>query len=141
MNCLPRDTAAELERLEESLWRAETRYDSSYMDAVLHPDFQEIGRSGRVYTRAECIAITNGELSVDLPLRGYAGRLVAPSVVLATYVSVVHHDRVHHDGFRVANRSSLWVHDDIWRLRFHQGTPINLAASFEKPIADAARPR
>ena len=41
----------ELRGLEESLWRAETRFDRKYMDAVLAPDFAEFGRSGRRYDR------------------------------------------------------------------------------------------
>jgi len=38
-----------LQRLEEDLWREETRFDISYMDQVMAEDFFEFGRSGRVY--------------------------------------------------------------------------------------------
>ena len=41
----------ELRILEESLWRHETRFDRDYLQRVLHPDFFEFGRSGRVWTR------------------------------------------------------------------------------------------
>ncbi len=30
-----------LEMLEESLWRDETRFDTAYMEKILHPDFFE----------------------------------------------------------------------------------------------------
>ena len=113
--------AAEIERLEETLWRADTRYDPVHMEAVLHSDFHEFGRSGRRYTRDQCIAITSGGFSADLPLTGFSAALVAPGVVLATYLGVVHYDTT-----EVSNRSSLWVSDGLgWRLRFHQGTPTD----------------
>ena len=116
--CLDSETTAELERLEESLWQPDTRNVASYVDAVLHANFHETGRSGRVYTRERCIAVTNGDLSVELPLRAYMARLVAPAVVLATYISVMLHD-----GAQLANRSSLWVHNDVWLHQAPRSAP------------------
>jgi len=46
----------ELRELEESLWRPETRYDGAWMRRVLHPEFREFGRSGRVYDLAATLA-------------------------------------------------------------------------------------
>lgn len=109
----------QLRGLEESLWRAETRYDRGYMERVLHPEFAEFGRSGRSYTRRQCLAASGNEIRAELPLRDFAAHEIAPEVVLLTYVSVVDYDER-----QVSNRSSLWVrHDGRWRLRFHQGTP------------------
>ncbi len=47
-----RDT---LERLEEELWREETRFDIERMKQVIVPDFFELGRSGRTYTRQDIL--------------------------------------------------------------------------------------
>ena len=44
-------THASLTRLEESLWRTETRFDIELMDRTLAADFVEFGRSGRRYDR------------------------------------------------------------------------------------------
>lgn len=108
-----------LYELEESLWRAETRFDREYMDELLAEDFVEFGRSGRTYSREECLAVSDQEIDIDLPLDDFEVRDVAEGVVLVTYVSVVQYEEL-----EVANRSSLWVRrDGEWRLRFHQGTP------------------
>ncbi len=45
--CLTPDDIETLTRLEESLWRAETRYDPVLMDRIFADDFFEFGRSGR----------------------------------------------------------------------------------------------
>jgi len=108
----------QLSSLEESLWRAETRFDRQYMDAVLAADFTEFGRSGRRYDRNAILAMAGD--SIDARLQDLAVSLVAPSVALVTYVS-----EVDHDGVQRANRSSVWVHrDGAWQLRFHQGTSV-----------------
>jgi ribonuclease HI len=92
------------------------------MRQVLHPDFFEFGRSGRVYDLAATLEAERSPFETVLPLPDFAVVEPAPAVALVTYVSRVRHG----DGEELAaNRSSLWVRDDgTWRLRFHQGTPV-----------------
>ena len=47
-----------LERLEEELWKDETRFDRKRMTEVIAPDFLEFGRSGRIYTRDDWLAVS-----------------------------------------------------------------------------------
>lgn len=109
-------------RLEESLWREETRFDAAYMDRVLGEDFVEFGRSGRVYDRAAILASPRGPIDARLPLPDFAARLIAPDVALVTYNSLATYDGVVERG----RRSSIWSRTaDGWVLRFHQGTPYN----------------
>lgn len=111
----------ELQELEEALWRPETRYDRVWMRRVLHPEFREFGRSGRVYDLDATLDAPASAFEAELPLPGFTVAEPAPAVVLVTYVSRVHYD----DGLLMANRSSLWIRGaDGWRLRFHQGTPV-----------------
>jgi len=108
--------------LEETLWRAETRFDPVLMDQTFSPDFVEFGRSGRRYERAEMLIDPDSkkEINALLPLSDYSVELVAADVALATYTSEVRYG----DEIEVGRRSSLWVKDDgRWQLRFHQGTP------------------
>jgi hypothetical protein len=113
-------TERELEVLEESLWRPETRWDGTWMRRVLHPGFCEFGRSGTVYDLAATLEAPASPLETELPLPDFAVAEPAPGVALVTYVSRVRSD----EGVLVANRSSLWIRGtDGWRLRFHQGTP------------------
>lgn len=110
-----------LEHLEEGLWLTETRYDRSWMDRVLHPEFDEVGRSGRTHTRDETLEAAPATLEVVLPLERYRMDLIDEDVGLARYIS-----RTKYDGSaRPAQRTSVWVNtNDGWRLRFHQGTPL-----------------
>ena len=113
-------TVADLQALEESLWRAGTRYDRVYAEQIFAPDFHEFGRSGRSYGFAEAVAMTGDVIDCELPLPAFEVAMLSDDVALATYRSRVRHDGV----LQVSNRSSLWVrYDGRWQLRFHQGTP------------------
>ena len=119
MNPADRET---LERLEEELWREETRFDRARMERVMAPDFVEFGRSGRVYLRDDSLAIPRQPIHAVLPLPNFQARLLAPDVAQTTYESRVTYDGVVQRGLR----SSIWIRDAAgeWRLRFHQGTPL-----------------
>jgi ribonuclease HI len=119
---LPVETVAELQRLEESLWTAETRFDPAYMATVLTADFLEFGKSGRTYDLAAVLQTAQVAFSAQLPLPSFAAHELAPGVALVTYRSVATYESV-----EVANRASVWLHgaDGRWRLRFHQGTPVS----------------
>ena len=114
------DEATQLHQLEESLWRAETRFDRAHMESVLAPGFFEFGRSGRVHTRTEILELEATSIGARLPLAEFAVWPVADDVRLVTYLGEVYTDT----GIELSNRSSLWVRTPSgWRLRFHQGTP------------------
>jgi ribonuclease HI len=109
--------------LEESLWRAQTRFDRAHLERVLHPDFFEFGRSGRIWTRAETLDSEPADIAAQLPLPDFAVHRLSADSVLVTYVSVTSHDPA-----TATNRSSIWLRDgETWRLRFHQGIPAELS--------------
>ena len=83
---------------------------------LLHPDFTEIGSSGRIWTR-DAVMMSLAEETAGLPeLEMLGADRLGETAVLLTYRS--------RDRSGTALRSSLWVHDGAqWRLRFHQGTP------------------
>lgn len=110
-----------LKNLEESLWRAETRFDDAYMDNLLAPDFFEFGRSGRIYKREDTIGVPPQNIDAKLPLRDFQIHPIDENTTLVTYVSEV----TYGEEIEIANRSSLWSKlNGAWRLRFHQGTPV-----------------
>ena len=112
---------SDFEILEQSLWLPETRFDQIYMEKILHPDFFEFGRSGRRYTRRECIEVPPQEIHAKLPLEDFVVHNIKENVRLITYISEVIND----GAIQRANRSSLWISlNDSWQLRFHQGTAI-----------------
>jgi hypothetical protein len=121
---LTEEERLELRQLEEALWREGTRFDHAFMEGVLASDFIEFGRSGRVYTREQCLAVPPRPFAARLPLRGFRVRSLAAGVALVTYVSEARFEELE---LEVANRSSVWTRDERgWQLRFHQGTPTTL---------------
>ena len=115
-----------LQNLETELHLESTRRDSSRMAILLHPDFEEFGRSGRRYSRAEVLSeFASG--SSDLPAvmsQGFALTRFNEKFALLTYVSA-HLDSSGRP-YRHTLRSSLWVLTPAgWQMRFHQGTPTD----------------
>lgn len=110
--------------MEESLWRADTRYDPVLMDRIFADDFFEFGRSGRVYPREDLILPTSAVRPIDvrLPLPRLTFTVIDTHSVLVTYVSEIRRES---GEVERSNRSSIWsMRNGAWQLRFHQGTPI-----------------
>jgi hypothetical protein len=112
-----------LKELEESLWRAETRFDNEYMNKVLAPDFFEFGRSGRTYKREETLSGARPQtINIKFPLKNFSITLIDTNVALVTYISEVMYEEM-----EVANRSSIWLKTATgWQIKFHQGTPTTI---------------
>ncbi|MHA7837467.1 MAG: nuclear transport factor 2 family protein [bacterium] len=110
-----------LQDLEESLWRDDSRFDRSLMDSTFAEDFYEIGRSGRIHSREDCLNVAAQPIDAVLPLPDFEARELIPGVAHVTYSSFVTYDGVVEKG----RRSSIWSRDEgRWRIRFHQGTPF-----------------
>jgi hypothetical protein len=111
----------ELKRLEEELLRPEVRRSPEKMAALLADDFVEFGKSGRIYGKADILAVAAQPFDGQPSLREFAVKTLAPSIALVTYRSILRHA----DGSeRQALRSSIWARTGHgWRLVFHQGTP------------------
>lgn len=103
--------------LELSLLRPEVRCNRASLDALLHPDFVEIGASGRRWTRAEMIdhlALTANDSDVEIT--DMSAREIARGVVLITFTTRSAHRR--------CLRTSVWVGAGrSWSIVHHQGTP------------------
>jgi ribonuclease HI len=103
-------------RLERELLEPGVRADASRLAAILHADFEEIGRSGRLWGREAIVQALAEEkpAGVDFELLG-SDRLSPESILLTARTT---------DDRGTALRSSLWLRvNGRWRLRFHQGTP------------------
>lgn len=108
--------AANVRAAEEELLTSATRHDAERLAELLHPDFEEVGRSGRRWNREEIIAALLQEPDRPTPRTDeWDVQSVAPDVILVTF-------RV--EGRERASRhASVWVRDEGQpRLRYHQGT-------------------
>lgn len=106
----------EILKLESRLLEDEIRKDPSLFGPILDDRFFEFGKSGRSFTKADCMeAGSLGEIKVEI--EQFRVTELAADVVLATYRTV---DRSSGD---YANRSSIWKRTGgRWRMMFHQGT-------------------
>ncbi|QDC08775.1 nuclear transport factor 2 family protein [Oceanicola sp. D3] len=112
---------AALPPLEEAIWSAASGYDRAEIERLLAPDFFELARSGRRYTREELLTDTSEGRPSKVALHGLEAREVAPGVALVTYTSETRYP----DETQWAARSTLWAETpDGWQARFHQGTPL-----------------
>ena len=112
---------ATLQQLEEALWMPATRFDHSFMENLLAPDFFEYGRSGRVYNRSDCLSVVATELQATIPLENLQIRRLTDDTALITYNSEVRYNGL----TERARRSSIWTNNGSqWKIRFHQGTPF-----------------
>jgi ribonuclease HI len=103
--------------LERSLLTSEVRGDPAAVAALLHPDWAEVGSSGRHWSRAELLAEI-GPLEDPVSLDVVSVDRVGPDALLLVWRSLPE------SGVGSALRSSLWVRSGgSWQQRFHQGTP------------------
>jgi GNAT superfamily N-acetyltransferase len=94
------------------------RGDPMALDDLLHPDFLEFGGSGTVWTREAIVEELLGDPKIGpLELVDTNVAFLDADTALLTYRLLI-------DG-RPSVRSSVWVLDGgRWRIRFHQGTPV-----------------
>ncbi|MBS2939487.1 ribonuclease HI family protein [Nocardioides sp. J2M5] len=103
--------------LERSLLTDAVRSDRAAVAALLHPDWQEVGRSGRLWTRDDVLDAIGPIEPVSLDVVS-VGRVDRDTILLVW--------RALADG-RSTLRSSVWVRPadrsgSPWQQRFHQGT-------------------
>ncbi len=112
----------ELRALESELHHDGALCPPDRLEALLHPDFHEVGRSGRRYNRETVIAFLASKPALP-PAKSseYALQHLADDCALLTYRSV--HRAADGSPIDVAWRSSIWLRTaEGWRLVYHQGT-------------------
>ena len=124
------EVAVVIER-ELALLTPDVRGSADQLEELLDPDFGEIGRSGRLWTRGEMITALVKDTDPEQHSINYSdmsGRTVGPGFVLLTYVTEVEARRT--------RRSSLWRQSTKgWRVLHHQGTPIPSTDPLRTPEA------
>lgn len=107
---------AEVIRRELMLLDPDVRASGNLVLELLHPDFVELGASGRRWDAASIAAhLERAGDEGAVEAHAMVGSRLADDVVLLTFEA--------RRPWRVTLRSSVWVRvDGQWRLRFHQGT-------------------
>jgi hypothetical protein len=117
----PAPDSAELDAvvaLELALLDPAVRADPGRVAALLHPEFVEVGASGRRWQRDPIVERLAGEAPQPLRAADVAATRLGLDAVLVTY-------RVDRAG-RASWRSSVWVRvGGEWVMRYHQGTLVD----------------
>ncbi|MFC4401835.1 DUF4440 domain-containing protein [Gracilibacillus xinjiangensis] len=116
------DLKDHLRKLEETHINIDVRLSPDKLNKLLADDFFEIGSSGGIHNKKDCLE--GGVVLSEMTLHNFEIHPLSPEVVLSTYYIV--------DKTRKRNtlRSSIWkLIDGRWQLYFHQGTitPLQLS--------------
>ncbi len=115
------EICASLLGLEMELMQPAVRRNRARVEALLDPEFVEIGASGRVWSRPQILDLLATEPHAEPPqITDFQLRILTPNntpqLALVTY-------RTLSSQRGAALRSSLWRCDGMqWRCVFHQGT-------------------
>ncbi|MBD8161570.1 nuclear transport factor 2 family protein [Erwinia persicina] len=114
-----------LQRLEIQLHQPAIRHDAQQVNALLHQDFTETGRSGIRYSRQQVIdALAKERDRTAIEAGDFTLTMLADGVVLLNYIST-QRDATGITANRTM-RTSIWIWSakvGHWQMRFHQGTP------------------
>ena len=100
---------------EEAMLTPELRRDPKRVRELLHPDFVEVGRSGRRWSRDDIATALADEHPLPVVTDEWETVELAPDLALVTYTIT--------GPGQPSRHSSLWMQSDgRVRLRFHQGT-------------------
>ncbi len=112
----PATLEALLLELELRLMDPEERRNPERLADLLDDGFVEHGTSGRVFTRAEVLALLRTAPDRRFAVEEFRVRELAPGCALATFRTLA-------DGVP-SLRSSIWcLREGRWKILFHQGTP------------------
>ena len=112
----------QLQAFEIELHHPGVRCSRERLEQLLHPEFHEVGRSGRAYNRETIVNYLSAQDSQPVVAsEAYAVSELGPGVALLTYRSA---HVVQGKGLAQHTlRSSVWLKTNAgWQLRYHQGT-------------------
>jgi hypothetical protein len=114
-----------LRLLETELHQPAARGDRNRLDALLHEDFLEFGRSGGIHTKADTLdELPSEAASGTIWAQDFSLRQLGPGVAMLTYRSACRRPEGRVD--RHTLRTSIWkLTDKGWQMYFHQGTPTD----------------
>ena len=114
--------ADELLRYETALARRDPTGLPGGLAGLLDDEFVEIGASGRTWDREATVAALVVDVAAEVTVEAFVCERLGGEVALATYDAAV----IDAGGrTRRSRRSSVWVRRaGGWRIRFHQGTPM-----------------
>ncbi len=104
-----------IKNLELKLSNPEGRKDTKCLSEIFSDNFEEIGKSGRVFNKNEILSLLSNEESQKIELNDFKFIRLSEFVILAKYSAFC-------NGVN-SLRSSIWVKNTKdWKILHHQGT-------------------
>ena len=104
-----------IKKLEVELASKDTRRNKELLSELLAEDFEEIGKSGKIFSKSDVLASLPNQGYQEIQLSQFRFVKLVDNIVLVKYQSSVN--------CRKALRSSIWVKlGRNWKLLHHQGT-------------------
>ena len=105
--------------LEKDFFRCDKMTDRAWLNATLHDDFREVGKSGLLFGKAEVIesfAAATGDR--DIAIFDFEVRQLKPDCWMVHYITK-------DDAGNAIYRTSVWVREGNLKLIFHQASKLN----------------
>lgn len=113
-----------LKELELALQAPDSRSSTARLERLLHDDYSEFGRSGRVYFKPDQLEKLPVETPAIIHSQNFELKQLSANAALLTYQSWQNAEAGGDE--RCTLRSSVWVKtQDGWQMLFHQGTPTS----------------
>jgi len=88
------------------------------VEELLDAEFVEFGSSGKIHDRASVVSALLLEPPAAWSIANFRARLLSEDVALVTYLASM-------SGGGSSLRCSIWRRSrGLWRMAFHQGTPL-----------------
>jgi len=109
--------------LENQLHSCEVRNSKTKLNILLSDQFNEIGASGKMFTKNEVIEYILKSKQIKIMTYDYKLFKLSSSIMQLIYKEKSQLDE---NNYRYTLRSSLWkMYGNNWKMIFHQGTVVN----------------
>jgi ribonuclease HI len=108
----------QVKQLEIELSDPAIRKNSRRVAQLLADDFEEVGSSGRKFSKKDIIQLLADEVDITYTLHNFSFISLSSNCILVKYETRVQDKHSY--------RSSVWVKQhDQWVMQYHQGTTSN----------------
>lgn len=101
--------------LEKDFFRYDKITDKNWLDSVLHDDFAEMGKSGRLFYKEETITeLMSVKADRDIDIYNFEALELKPDCWIVHYITKSE-DKLFY-------RTSVWIKEDSMKIVFHQAS-------------------
>ena len=109
-----------IRNLELELNDLATRKNKQRLEVLIADEFEEVGKSGKRFSKSDIINELVNEESVAFSAHDFSFVVLAKDCVLVKYLTTINQQS--------AYRCSIWKKSqNNWQIQYHQGTPIKHA--------------